>query len=175
MGPFTIGSPAISRLIARIKVRRAGVLLAAVLCLLVAAPASASATSAWWGISSSGVPTNLPPGGTGVVIAFANDVGDKAVELESSPVTIKDVLPPGFSVGEVHGNIGGQRGEFECEVPQPREVLCLVNEPVTLPPYVGLEVVIHVEVEPDAATGGQNEVTVSGRRADGDSQSAIDG
>lgn len=150
--------------------RTAGVRRVLLCCVLTAAvvagalgalPPSALASSPWWAVSSTGAPTDLPPGGTGAVSVVADNVGDADIPLESSPVTIVDHLPQGLTATEASGNVVGQEG-FSCTILAPREVECVAGESATLHPYGALEPIIAVSVEPGAPPSGVNEVSVSG-------------
>jgi hypothetical protein len=121
--------------------------------------ASALASEPWWAVSSSATPTNLPPGGTGTVVAQLSNVGDESVQAAAAPVTIVDRLPEGLTATHAVGR-GRFRYEFTCTVIASREVQCLDELAAALPPYEALEVEITVAVE--AGGGGQNEVSVSG-------------
>src|ERR1700727_3293859 len=84
--------------------RRTVVLVSLVVCLLfvmmgslvfVSRGAAAEPVSAWWRLGSGSRPTNLLPGGEGVVVASASNLGDAPVQGTSAPVTLTDTLPAG--------------------------------------------------------------------------------
>ena len=100
----------------------------------------------------------------GQIVVSATNLGDRAVEAASSPVTITDRLPAGVEVAGVSGNSGEAQhsaGEVSCSEPKPREVQCTYEG--TLPSYEGIKVVIGVDVTPGAhPETALNEASVSG-------------
>ena len=100
----------------------------------------------------------------GRIVVSATNLGDRAVEAASSPVTITDKLPAGLEVAGLAGHSGERHnsyGEVSCSEPQPREVRCTYEG--TLPSYQPIEVQIGVDVTPGAhPEKALNEASVSG-------------
>src|SRR5205085_8485609 len=69
-----------------------------VLGALAGAPAAGAegAGSAWWSLTASRAPTNLPPGGEGQIYITAVNVGDANVNATGNTVTVTDNLPAGL-------------------------------------------------------------------------------
>ena len=70
-------------------------LLGSSLAVLVGVSSASAAVncatcSAWWHLSSSSLPRNLPPGGEGQISVLAENYGDAGV---TGPVTWTDKLP----------------------------------------------------------------------------------
>jgi hypothetical protein len=131
----------------------------ALLALCHVSPAPA-ASSPWWHVNTSALPTDLPPGGEGKIVVTATNLGDAEVNGSSEPVTIADKLPSGLTATAVSGRAGtfrGIRGEMECSQPVGP---CTFSG--TIQPYEPLEVEVTVKVGENATSGGDNEVTVTG-------------
>ncbi len=87
----------------------------------VAASTSGAASAApgpGWALMGNTVPTNLPPGGEGIVELYVYNVG--AGEATSSPV-VTDTLPPGLTpvkaqVAEGRGSCGTASNTITCEL-----------------------------------------------------------
>jgi hypothetical protein len=124
-----------------------------------AAPASAEGASSWWHLNTVSHPTYLPPGGEGVVVGLASNLGDGEVKAGGNPVTLTDTLPAGLTATSVEGRAGllGIYGSLECTGSS--TVVCTYEG--SLPPYEQLEAIIHVKVE-GASSGEPNEVSVTG-------------
>jgi hypothetical protein len=89
------------------RARLAPILLAACALGASAAPASGAPASApGWGLFSFASPSNLPPGGVGVIQL---DVMNNGAEVSAGPVTVTDTLPPGTSAIKA-GGIGKKGG-----------------------------------------------------------------
>ncbi|HEY1834637.1 MAG TPA: hypothetical protein VGG08_09385, partial [Solirubrobacteraceae bacterium] len=159
-----------------------------VACLLLAVtPALASAQPAlhaWWRLSSRAAPTNLPPGGVGLIEVAADDLGDTGVSGAGSPVTITDVLPTGLRVTDPtavdphrsragHENAEEKAKFWKCTVTESRIVSC--TTPLAIPPYERLEMEIPVEIDEPAGTETTlaNEVIVRGGESVGASAEAV--
>ncbi len=71
--------------------------------LLLVAGASPALAGAWWRLSSRAAPSSLPPGGTAAIFVSATNVGDGGVNATTSPVTIKDTLPPNLEAIKITG------------------------------------------------------------------------
>ncbi len=142
------------------------VLLGLLLLLMVGAgPAFAGA---WWRVSSRAAPTFLVPGQKATIIVAATNVGDAGVNATSTPVTIKDTLPPGLEATSVKGapafEIVEEGHQMSCEL---RTLTC-GSAPETLPPFQALDVAIQVNVKPGASPGEQNKVSVQGGEREGE-------
>ena len=91
----------------------APMLLAACALGVCAVPASGAPTPApGWGLFSFASPTNLPPGGTGVIQL---DVMNNGAAASAGTVTVTDTLPPGTSAIKAGGL--GENVSFEPAVP----------------------------------------------------------
>jgi hypothetical protein len=140
--------------------RGVGVMAAGVLLVALAMPAPASAEGPWWRLSASARPTYLPPAGEGEIVVAASNFGDAEANGGVFPITIADKLPAGMTpiaIASRAGTLGGL-GELEC-APLPA-LSCHFTG--ALQPYERLEVEITVDVPASAASGAENEVTVSG-------------
>jgi hypothetical protein len=127
-------------------VAAAGVLL---LSLVVAVPVFAATPA--WKVNSVVSPRNITPGGQGELIVTAMNLGDAVAEGATSPITITDVLPAGFSATEISGD------GLNCEM---STLTCVSTSAVA--PYERLSVTIHVAAAENAPTNGVNKVSVSG-------------
>ncbi|HEV3321559.1 MAG TPA: hypothetical protein VG147_05135 [Solirubrobacteraceae bacterium] len=79
----------------------APILLAVCALGVCAAPAlGAPAPAPGWGLFSFASPSNLPPGGVGVIQL---DITNNGAEASAGPVTVSDTLPPGTSAIKVGG------------------------------------------------------------------------
>jgi hypothetical protein len=151
--------------------RCGGLLAVLVLALLVTA--SSASASAHWHLTARPAPTNLPPGGVGFVNVLVGELGSKEVSAATTPITIRDELPPGITATSIEALQGRALGEFEqawtCTGQGTGEVACTYNaslianplERFTIAPYDGLELKIRVQV--NAPPGRyKNVVTVQG-------------
>ncbi len=131
--------------------------------------ASAETLAPWWHLHLGARPTNLPPGGEGVLAVTATNLGDAAVQGGGDPVTLTDTLPADVTVNSVESPAGilGSDGEAECS--GSTVVVCTFTG--SLPPYENLEIRIHVTVGAGAASGELNAVSVTGGGAPGVSMS----
>jgi len=155
---------------------RFGVVLAGVL-VVVLVGASQALAGPFWRLSSRAAPTNLPPGGKGLIVVAADNLGDAGVKGGTTPVTIKETLPEGLVVtGGVAGirarrfySVTGEAEEeanWSCSLTGLREVSCTTT--LAVPPYEGLEVLIPVEVAEPAGTvtSLSNKLSVEGGEAE---------
>jgi hypothetical protein len=145
-------------------------------CLLQASPAAAA--EPWWHLTTNVRPANIAPGGEGVIVLQAVNVGDG---VTSGPITLSDVLPPNVKVQEeeVEGALVPKVsffafslavGQFDlallgaCESTT-ASVSCRSPEFLApLQPYEDLEVRISVKDE-GAASGEVNKSEVKGGSA----------
>jgi hypothetical protein len=137
----------------------------AVLAVLALGASAASAASPWWRTLTLSAPP-APGSEEGEVVFYAGDLGDAPASDEAHPVTIKDVLPAGVRITEVHPEgSGGSRGyndqsnSAQCSHAG-QEVTC--KYPLSVLPYEGVVVVVDVKVITPGAGVGVNEATVSG-------------
>ncbi|HTZ63861.1 MAG TPA: hypothetical protein VMB51_07125 [Solirubrobacteraceae bacterium] len=139
-----------------------------------AVSALAASGGARWELSSRAAPTNLPPGGEGVITVAADDLGDAGISGQASRLTLTDVLPTGLRVSdpsEVSGHLARSQSEeeaetWECAVTgEERIVTCSTS--LAIPPYERLEMDIPITVqEPNGTTATlPNEVSVEGGEA----------
>ncbi len=156
------------------RARRAAFVLALLAATALAALAAAGPALAAtrWQLSSRAAPTNLPPGGEGLIVAAADPLGDAGVSGASSKITITDTLPVGLRVGDPAGVVphwararesAEERKEhWECSVSEQRVVTCATSREV--PPYERLEVEIPVTVDEPAGTSLllSNQLSVQG-------------
>jgi hypothetical protein len=154
-------------------------LLCVVLIVIFGAPAPASAapTNAWWRLSSRAAPTNLPPGGSGIMNVATEDFGPAGVSGETTPITITDVLPAGLRVpnaeavhphrARIAASSLDERARFTCTVAESRTVSCSTK--LAVPPYEPIEIEIPVEVTAPAGTNTTqtNQLSVHGGEVQG--------
>ncbi len=131
----------------------------------------AQADSPWWGLTSGARPSHLQQGGENQIVVAAQNRGDVDANGKVSPVRIVDRLPANvkaLSVAGVAGEevpYGDNRGPVDCALVAPQggesqEIECTFDG--VLPAYEEIEIRIAVEIEPAAATGEENEVSVFG-------------
>ncbi len=132
-----------------------------------------------WRLGSDSAPTYLKPGGEGVVVGSASNLGETPLTPSAGhPIAITDRLPAGLHVpvaATVQGGISvpGSSAEErleECTVEgaQREQVTCRTASPAQpLAPYRELKVLIPVQVAAGVVSGEQNTVTVSGGEAEG--------
>ncbi len=134
-------------------------LAAAAGIVATAGVSSASAAAPWWQLGSEVVPSNLPPGGEGLVIVVASNLGDAPVDGSTTPVVITAKLAPGLTAT-------GTNSIVVNEVP----VECSTTTVVTckyvgvLNPYERIAIPIKVKVEEPQGTvvSLSNEASVEG-------------
>ncbi|MGA2452505.1 MAG: hypothetical protein ABSG93_03210 [Solirubrobacteraceae bacterium] len=153
------------------------VLLAALAC---AGPALGAA-NAHWSLESRTAPEYLPPGGKGVIIATATNLGDAEINggTHNSTVVITDKLPDGVHATGVARSINSissglikttRLEELTCTKTTGAEIDCSYTG--KLPPYELLQLKIAVEVEEEGklpVDSHDNIVTVSGGEAEAES------
>lgn len=147
--------------------------LTSVLGLFVAA-APALAQGPRWQLSSSSIPTDLPPGGKGEITVLAWNLGGTAAANDEGAVTLTDELPPGFTATAIRSHTFLQGDEapsvyepLKCALtPAPNctwsKTLALFGESLTS--YGLLEMTITVKV---GASSGvvTNEARIEGGEA----------
>lgn len=136
----------------------------------IPAPAIASTTSPWWKLTSTSRPSNLEVESRATLVITAANLGDAQADGKSSELSITDLLPPGLKPLKVEGLAGepeglsGNRGPVSCpKAPLTQTITCTF--PGTLPPYDQIELLIEVEVQPEASSAEVNSVSVSGAGA----------
>jgi hypothetical protein len=130
---------------------------------------SASAASPWWHLVPRVQPANLSPGGEGLIVVQAENIGDAPT---AGPVTISATLPTGISVQGVQFfaySLGeNDFGEFLCSAVASR-VTCSTAELIeaipAINPYENLEVRIAAKVEAAIPFEADVDATVSGGEA----------
>jgi hypothetical protein len=164
---------------------RGGRFLAALVCLALAALAAAGSASAaegplnaWWHLSSRVAPTNLPPGGKGILVVAADDLGPAGVSGASSQITLTDTLPAGLRLTNAEavnprrarvGSVNTSEKEkfWKCTVAELRVVAC--STALAIPSYEPLELEMSVEATepPGTNTTLPNQVSVQGGATQG--------
>ncbi|HEX3909775.1 MAG TPA: hypothetical protein VHW67_03610 [Solirubrobacteraceae bacterium] len=149
--------------------------------LLVCALAGASpalAAGARWELSSRAAPTNLAPGGEGLINVAAENLGDEPVSGATSEITITDALPSGLKVEDpssikprlARGQLPEAIKEtWKCSAVEQRLLSCSTT--VTVPIYERIEVEIPVVVDesPGTVMSLTNNLSVrGGQTPDGD-------
>ncbi len=150
-------------------------LTAGALVLFACSPAFAGGVI--WRLDSSSAPTVLVPGREARIIATASNLGDAQVDGSGAdPVTLTDSLPAhvrvsmGVSAGMIEAKLEApERTEassyLHCSIEEParKQIACqTISTTQPLAPYTELKIVIPVELEPGAAGGEQNTVSLSG-------------
>jgi hypothetical protein len=135
----------------------------AVVSLASAVASPALATIPWWHLMSGSRPGYLKPGGEGVIVVTATNLGEISVNGEGSPVEIVDHLPSGLTAGSVDAEAGNydHEGPVECRLKP--EIRCTFEH--VLSPFRFIEVRITVKVKTDASSGETNVVNVTGGQA----------
>jgi hypothetical protein len=154
-------------------------LLALTVALLaVAVNTPVALAGPWWRLESRGAPTNLKPGGRGLVLLGADDLGDAGIDGHTSQVTITDTLPEGLTVAsssEVRPRRSSRRPGETAEEEQATWSCSLSGRTVTcsttmaIPAYERLNVTIPVHVNEPTGTVAtlQNRVSISGGETEG--------
>jgi hypothetical protein len=153
------------------------------LLLLCAASSSAEVLSPWWHLTSVALPSYLPPGGQGVIVVTAANLGDgNADPATGGPVVISDQLPPGLEAIAVEGiadeslsNFGEFAPPLACAVASPGSVSCTFTGkdvpweeyngegyPLVVSPYEQLYEKITVKVKQGAEAAIENFASVTG-------------
>jgi uncharacterized repeat protein (TIGR01451 family) len=150
------------------RLRRATLTLALLALPAAALPAAAGAVTPGpaWTITSNSSPTNFAPGDNDFATYVLQISNTGSRPSDGSPITVTDILPPGFSVGSSSGV--GFRAQFKgidegenlhpCEEGPP--VRCTFT--TTVHPGQRLLVYIPISVAPDAPPVVTNRVEVSG-------------
>ena len=130
--------------------------------------------AAWWQLGSISTPTNLAPGGEGMIAATASNLGDAEIKASvANPVTITDNLPAGVTIegvltagvctGTTPLAVCGRKWPSHGTVVQQPEcthtastVTCTFTE--TLAPYEEWEVDMRVKVSGGVPSGSKTEV-----------------
>jgi len=156
--------------------------LTVTLGIAAATPAVSSAAeslSPWWAITLGARPTELPPGGSGIIVVEAQNRGDGAT---AGTVTVEDTLPPNIEALGVKTKAGGtgtsDRGPLACSFKVKGEgsgVRCTFGSFETtngkgekevvqeaLPAYEQIELQITVRVRPASVSGEESTAVVSG-------------
>jgi hypothetical protein len=124
------------------------------------------AASPEFAVETISAPSNLPPGGKGIILLQINNDGDATASGETSPIVIADKLPPDLTATEAtlepfFGN-GGQ--DIPCELGS--VVRC--EDPHALIAYgSAVQVEIAVKIAEHPSVSSVNEVSVSGGNAAG--------
>ena len=123
-----------------------------VLGVAFSATSAASAEGvAFWSVQQTVAPRYIPPGGEGVLIVTATDLGDAPVEGGSVPVTLSDVLPEGLTATAVESD------NASCTV---APLVCTLSE--ALPVFEPLQMLVHVTAAAGPAVSLSNEIKISG-------------
>jgi hypothetical protein len=127
------------------------------------AGSAVAAPAPWWTVTSEAVPSFLPPGGTGLVVAGADDLGAGEVKAGGGEVTLTDRLPSGLTAVNVKGSVtqGGTSPRSLPTCSAPGEVVSCTY-PGPLAPYERFQIEINVEVAAGLAGQLSNHVTVEG-------------
>ncbi len=160
---------------------RCALVCGGVLLAVLVGGASPALAGAWWQLSARAAPTNLPPGGQGLVDVAASDVGDQGVNGSVSHVRLTDTLPEGLAVtggatavkahrsDRAAGSITAAEEEayWSCTVTGSREVACETR--LAIPAYETLKMEIPVEVQeaPGTHIALSDQATVSGGEGEG--------
>jgi hypothetical protein len=157
--------------------RRLGLLVAFALAstslMAIGATPALAQPSPWWHLTTNLRPANLQPDSEGTIGVQATNLGDSAT---SGAVTVVDTLPAGVTAQNVHFTASPRFGKdinfaADCET-LPGSVRCTYPEALpAINPYEVVEMQIGVQVAANAASGGENQVEVSGGGAPGASLS----
>jgi hypothetical protein len=134
----------------------------ALLSVAGATPALATAPSgAWWRLTSSPAPTNMPSGSEGQILVSVANLGyEDAKASAENPIKVTDHLPAGLEVGAE-----GVRALFlslpvKCPEASGQVVVCEL--PHAVPAAEDLEIKVAVRVSAANGSTLTNEVTVAG-------------
>jgi hypothetical protein len=141
------------------------VLLISLVALVGATPAMAETETETlapvWNVRAVVAPANLPPGGKGVVLVMATNLGDTLASATADSIRISAKLPAGVRATSInydeHADSVAERRLVTCD---PETLTCEATSGKVVI-YEPLVVVIHVHVEPDAHSG-PIEMSVSG-------------
>jgi hypothetical protein len=130
------------------------------IALLAVAPALATPAPRW-DLSSSNVPANLAPGGTGKIVVAASNFGDKAA---APGVTITDKLPTGVKLkkGGIHAWHAWKIDDGHALSCDEATVTCKTE--LETDPATKIKMILEVEVQepPGTEVTLENEVSASG-------------
>jgi hypothetical protein len=113
-----------------------------------------------------------PATSDGEIYVTAENVGDRLVDGAKAPVQLVDIVPPGLKVTGVAATKPFREGNFQAREPLPcsteskngvTTAKCTLN--AALAPYDQVEMRIGVDVEPSAATGELNQLSIFGGEA----------
>ena len=91
------------------------ILVAAIGLVSIVGGATAQAQTPWWRISSETGPTSLTPGGEGVLVVRASNLGDAPIDSTIAPVVVSNALPHGIVATAISGSARGQ-GPATCSI-----------------------------------------------------------
>ncbi len=134
-------------------------LLASVVILAVGGVGSASAAGPWWQLNVEASPSNLAPGGEGLVSVAASNLGDAPANGASTTVTLTAKLAPGLTVTGVNETLVN---EVPVECSTATVVTCTFKGVVN--PYERVAIAIKVKVNepPGTVASLSNEASVEG-------------
>ena len=141
------------------KLRRLLLALSATGLIFAAAGATpAAASMPWWQIESETAPTNLAPGGEGLLLVVVSDLGDAPINTSKSPVIITSKLPEGLTATSITGPIKNGT-PVECVL---ATLQCTYSG--TLNPYEEITIPIKVKVQepPDSVISLSAQTIVEG-------------
>jgi hypothetical protein len=106
-----------------------------------------------------------PPTADGEIYLTVENIGDAVAEGGKSPVKVLDTLPPGLHATEVTAGQSladaiNAQDPVPCTLVSVTKLSCEMSK--ALAPFDQIEVRIHVDVQPGAHSGEENEVRVSG-------------
>jgi hypothetical protein len=144
--------------------RLVSVAVVVVALLLTVGVGRSGAAVPWWHLNTVSALAGTP-GGEGILLVEASDLGDAYVNGSANPVTVVDTLPAGVIPLHVYGE-GGGKDPVRSEVVElthcsfvAQVVTCTYDGPLL--EYERLMIAIVVGVEPGKGTG-INEASVSG-------------
>ena len=156
----------------RASVLSRGLVVAAALAMIgvlgIGAASASAASGAWWHLSSSSFPTQLQPGGTGLLVVSAVNRGFEPASGASLPIVLSDQLPSGVEVAAVEAT---NAPSFTGRVVLPLPVCSFTAHSASceyegaVKPYGHLWMLITVKVAASAVTSEASETSVSGGSA----------
>jgi hypothetical protein len=144
----------------------------------LSAPASAFTASPGWAVNARAFPTNLPPGGSGIIAISVYNVGAAS---SHGTITVTDILPPGViatDAGELINQGGMGHALWHCAG---TTVVTCTNDATALPTIApddseseqALEQIgVAVHVDPGASGMPSNAVTIAGGGAQADASAS---
>ena len=121
-------------------------------------PAALATPAPRWRLESSTAPRYLPPGGSGLLVVVATNLGDSEISASTVPVTLSEKLPAGLTATAVVANVGGTV-EMSCKL---ETLACSTTGAIA--PHHRLEMLITVKA-PEASGALEGTATVSGGEA----------